>query len=84
MRPGPINLFAIRAALELLVVDISKRLEPLNYFGLGNISQRPVAANASRKWSDGIEKIKAAGYFDGLFVSDFVNAGSNRSLLPRA
>ena len=45
-----------------------KRLEALNYFGLGNISQQPVAPNASRKWSNGIEKIKAADYFDGLFV----------------
>ena len=69
MRPRPINLFAIRATLELLVVDISKRFEPLNYFGLGNISQQAVAANASCEWSNGIEKIKAARYFDGLFIS---------------
>jgi hypothetical protein len=69
VRPGPINLFATGAALELLVVDIGKRLKALNYLGLGNISQQPVAANASRKWSNGIEKIKAADYFDCLFVS---------------
>ena len=68
MRPGPINLAAACATPELFVVDFRKRFEPFNYFGLGNLLQRRVAAKAARKWSEGKKKIKAANYFDGLFI----------------
>lgn len=69
MRPSPIDLPTTRAAPELLVINFCKRFEVLNYFGLGNLSQRRIAAKASRKWRDGFKKIKTTDYFDGLFVS---------------
>ena len=68
MRSGPINLAAPCATPELFVVEFRERLEPFNYFGLGNLLQRRVAAKAARKWSEGTKKIKAANYFDGLFI----------------
>jgi hypothetical protein len=43
VRSCPINLAAACATPELFVVDFRKRFEPLNYFGLGNLSQRRVA-----------------------------------------
>jgi hypothetical protein len=69
VRSCPINLAAACATPELFVVDFRKRFKPLNYFGLGNLSQRRVAANAPRKWGEGTKKIKTANYFDGLFIS---------------
>ena len=68
MRAGPINLVAGGATPELFVVDFCKRLEPLNYFGLGNLSQRSIAAKAPRIWGEGTKKIKTANYFNGLFI----------------
>ena len=68
MRSGPINLVTAGATPELFVVDFRKRFEPLDYFGLGNVAQRRVAANAARKRSNGVKKIKTADYFHGLFV----------------
>jgi len=68
VRPGPIDLTATRATPEFFVINFRKRFEPLNYFGLGNLSQGRIAAEASRKWGDGAEKIKAANYFDRLFT----------------
>jgi hypothetical protein len=68
VRSGPINLAAACATPELFVVDFCKRFEPLNYFTLGNLSQRRVAAKATRKWGKRTKKIKTANYFDGLFI----------------
>ena len=68
MRSGPINLVTANATPELFVVGFRKRFEPLDYFGLGNVAQRRVAANATCKRSNGVKKIKTADYFHGLFV----------------
>ena len=68
VRSCPINLVAACATAELFVVDFRKRFESLNYFGLGNLSQRCVAAKATGKWGDRTKKIKTANYFHGLFV----------------
>jgi len=46
-----------------------QRVSELNYVRLGHRPQRRIAANTSRKWSEGTKEIKAADYFDGLFVS---------------
>jgi hypothetical protein len=62
-------LAASRATPELFVVDFRKRFELLNYFRLGHNLERRIAANTSRKWSEGTKEIKTANYFDGLFVS---------------
>ena len=68
VRSGPINLAATCAKPELLVVGFRKWFEPFNDFGLRSLLQRRVAAKAPRKRSDGTKKIKAANYFDGLFI----------------
>jgi hypothetical protein len=62
-------LAAARATPELFVVNFRKWFEPLNYVRLRHRPQRRIAANTSRKWSEGTKEIKAADYFDGLFVS---------------
>jgi hypothetical protein len=65
--PTPVDLTATHTTPEFFVVNFRKRFETLNYFGLGNLSQRRIAPNASCKWSEGIEKFKTADHFDGLF-----------------
>jgi hypothetical protein len=61
-------LAAAGATPELFVVNFRKRFEPLDYFGLGNLAQRRVAADAARKRSDEAKEIKTADYFHDLFV----------------
>ena len=39
MRPWPVDLFAIRTATEVVVIYFCKRLEFIDYFGLGCILQ---------------------------------------------
>src|SRR4026207_121109 len=69
VRSRPIDLAASRATPELVVVNFRKRFELVNYLRLGHHPQRRIAANTSRKWSEGTKEIKTADYFDGLFVS---------------
>jgi len=68
MRSRPVNLAAARAAPELFVVDLSKRLKLLNYISLRNFLERRIAAKAPSKWGNEAKKIEAANYFYGLFV----------------
>ena len=35
MRPRPVDLFAVRTAAELVVIDFGERLEFVDYVGLG-------------------------------------------------
>ena len=44
MRPRPVNLFAVRTAVELVVIDFGKRFEFVDYVGLGYLSQRRVTS----------------------------------------
>src|SRR5437899_11740080 len=68
MRSSPVNLAAARAAPELFIVDLSKRLKLLNYVGLRNFLERRIAAKAPGKRGDQSKKIEAANYFEGLFM----------------
>jgi len=69
MRPRPVNLAAARAAPELFIVDLSKRLKLLNYVSLRNfLERRIVAAKAPGKWGNEPRKIESANYFYGLFI----------------
>jgi hypothetical protein len=68
MRPRPVDLFAARTAAELFVIDFGKRLEFVDYGGLGCLFQRCVASQAPRERRDQFRKIKTADNFDRLFV----------------
>ncbi len=68
MRARPVNLFAVRTATELVVIDFGERLEFVDYVGLGCFFQRRVASEAPRERCDQFRKIKTADNFDRLFV----------------
>ena len=59
---------AARAAPELFIVDLSKRLKLLNYVSLRGFLKLRIAAKAPGKWGDEAKKIEAANYFYGLFI----------------
>jgi CRISPR/Cas system-associated protein Cas10 (large subunit of type III CRISPR-Cas system) len=61
-------LAAPRAAPELFIVNLSKRLKLLNYVSLRNFLERRIAAKTPGKWGDEAKKIEAANYFYGLFI----------------
>ncbi|HEY4639441.1 MAG TPA: hypothetical protein VIG87_05925, partial [Candidatus Udaeobacter sp.] len=69
VRTRPVNLFAVRTAAKLVVINFRKRLELLDYVRLRCILQRRVTSQAPRKRGDQIRKIKTADNFDRLFVS---------------
>src|SRR6478735_12386385 len=68
MRARPIDLFAVRTATELVVIDFGQRLEFVDYLGLGCFFQRCVTSQAPREGRDQFRKINAADNFDRLFV----------------
>ena len=68
MRPRPVNLAAIRTTAELIVIDLCKGFESLNYAILGNFPQGRVTAEAPCKRGEGTEKLKTADDFDSLFI----------------
>ena len=67
MRSWPVNLAAARATPELLIMDSRERLELLHHFGFLYFFEERIATQATGKWSDRGEEIKAPHYFDGLF-----------------
>ena len=52
MRPRPVYLPAIGAPSELVVVDFGKRLEFVDYFGLGRFLQGGVTSETPRERRD--------------------------------
>ena len=68
VRPRPVDLFAVRTAPELVVIDFGERLEFADYVGLGYRFQRGVTSQAPRERRDQFRKIKTADNFDRLFV----------------
>ena len=48
-------------------MDSRERLELLNHFAFLYFFEERIATQATRKWSDRGEEIKAPHYFDGLF-----------------
>src|SRR5437660_4472349 len=71
VRSCPVNLAAIRTTAELIVIDLCKGFESLNYAILGNFSQGRVTAEASCKRGEGTEKLKTADDFESLFIGVF-------------
>jgi hypothetical protein len=68
VRARPVDLFAARTAPELGVVDFGKRLEFVDYVGLGCLFQRCVTSHAARERRDQFRKVKTADNLDRLFV----------------
>src|SRR4029450_3448131 len=68
MRPRPIDLFAVRTAAELVVMDFGKRLEFVDDVGLGCLFQRCVTSQAARERCDQFRKFETADNLDRLFV----------------
>ena len=68
MRARPIDLFAVRTATELVVIDFGEWLEFVDYLGLGCFFQRRVTSQTPCERRDQFRKIKAADNFDRLFV----------------
>jgi hypothetical protein len=52
VRPCPIDLFAVRTAAELVVMDFGERLEFVDYVGLGCLFQWCVTSQAPRERRD--------------------------------
>ena len=68
MRPRPVDLFAVRTAAELVVIDFRERLEFADYVGFGCRFQRAVTSQAPRERCDQFRKVKTAHNLDRLFV----------------
>jgi hypothetical protein len=68
MRPRPIDLFAIKTAPELVVVDFGERFEFVDYVSFGYRFQRAVASQAPRERCDQFRKAKTADNLDRLFI----------------
>ena len=84
VRPRPVDLLAARTAAKLVVIDFGKRLEFVDYVGLGCLFQRCITSQAPRERRDQFRKIKTADNFDRLFVGDFGSAGNIRVERSRA
>ena len=69
MRPGPVDLFAVRTAAKLVVIDFGERLEFADYVGFGCRFQRAVTSQAPRERCDQFRKVKTADNLNRLFVS---------------
>jgi hypothetical protein len=59
----------------MLIMDSRERLDLLYHIGFLYFFEQRIATQATRKWSDRGEKIKAAHYFDDLF-SRVLGAGT--------
>jgi hypothetical protein len=68
VRPRPIDLFAVKTAAELVVVDFGERFEFADYVSLGYRFQRGVTSQAPRKRRDQFRKVKTTDNLDRLFV----------------
>ena len=68
VRARPVDLFAARTAPELVVVDFGKRLEFVDYVGLGCLFQRCVTSQATRERRDQFRKVKTPDNLDRLFI----------------
>src|SRR5215208_1557406 len=68
VRPRPIDLFAVRTAAELVIIDFRERLEFFDYVGLGCRFQRGVTSHTPRERCDQFRKIKTTDNLNGLFV----------------
>src|SRR5882724_13665288 len=68
VRPRPVDLFAVRTAPELVVIDFRERLEFADYVGFGCRFQRAVTSQAPRERCDQFRKVKTAHNLDRLFV----------------
>src|SRR5882724_4502636 len=68
VRPRPVDLFAVRTAAELIVIDFGERFEFADYLGLGYRLQRCVTSQAARERRDQFRKVKTADNLDRLFV----------------
>ena len=68
VRPRPVDLFAVRTAAELVVIDLGERLEPVDYVDLGCLFQQFVTSQAPRERRDQFRKIKTADDLNSLFI----------------
>jgi len=68
MRARPVDLFAVRTAAEVVVIDFGERLEFVDYLGLGCFLQRCVTSQTPRERRDQFRNVKTADNFDRLFV----------------
>ena len=68
MRARPVDLFAVRTAAELVVIDFGERLEFVDYVGLGCRFQRGVTSQTPCERCDQFRKVKTADNLDRLFV----------------
>jgi len=68
VRSRPVNPIAAGTAPELVVIDFGKRLEFVDYVGLGGLLQRCITSQAPRERRDQLRKIKTADDLDRLFV----------------
>src|SRR5262249_49173067 len=67
MRPRPVDLSTAMAAAELVIKDLGKRLEVIDYLGLGCLFQRCITSETARERRDEFQKIKAADNLNRLF-----------------
>src|SRR4029453_4526497 len=63
VRPRPVDLFAVRTAAKLVVIDFGERLEFVDYVGLGCSFQRGVTSQTPRERPNQFPKGKTAGKF---------------------
>ena len=68
MRSRPVDLFAIRTAVELVVIDFGKRFEFVDYVSLGCLFQWGITSQAAGERRDQFRNVKAADDLDRLFV----------------
>src|SRR5438552_12746982 len=68
VRPRPVDLFAVRTAVELIVIDFGERFEFADYLDLGYRFQRCVTSQAARERRDQFRKVKTADNLNRLFV----------------
>src|SRR6266853_58548 len=68
VRPRPVDLFAARAAAELVVIDFGERFEFVDYLSLGCVLQRCVTSQAPRERRDQFRKVKTTDNLNRLFV----------------
>ena len=68
VRSWPVDLFAARTAAELVIINFGKRLEFVDYLGLGCLLQWSITSETARERRDEFQKVKTVDNLNGLFV----------------
>src|SRR4029453_7770524 len=68
VRSRPVDLFAPRTAAELVVINFGKRLELVDYLGLGCLFQWCITSETARERRHELQQIKTADNLNGLFL----------------